>query len=133
MPTTNARALPTSSERRWSLAAAIASVTVFGLGIGQSAPLLSLSLELRGTKATLPLFGVGDAARSFGREPGAGPLTMFARAPLIVVAVAVFGLYEAALMALLPIWGLRTGLNERTAAATLSTVYIGSIVLQMLI
>jgi MFS family permease len=265
VPTTNARTLPSSpSERRWSLVAAIASVTVFGLSIGQGAPLLSLLLELRGTSATLnglnaggaflgviigpllaprcvrwlgirnfllvcfaldiavilamkvfdslaawfvlrvmlglvgssifasgeawinllagdagrgriiglyagalsagfgtgplllsitgiegwspflanaaitalamlPLFGVGNASRTFGRERGASPLTMFARAPLILGAVAVFGLFEAALMALLPIWGLRIGLHERLAAATLSTVYLGSIVLQVLI
>jgi MFS family permease len=253
-----------SSGRRWSLAAAIASVTVFGLGIGQGAPLTSLLLEMRGTNvtlnglnagaaflgvivgpllaprcvrqigirnfllacfaldialvlalkafdslaawfvlrillglvgssiftsgeawinqlagdvgrgriigiyaaalsagfgigplllsvtgiegwspfianaaitalATLPLLGVGNLSRNFGRERGASPLTMFARAPLIIGVVAVFGLYEAALMALLPIWGVRTGFSERMAAATLSAVYLGSIVLQVLI
>ena len=36
-------------------------------------------------------------------------------------------------MALLPIWGVRSGLTERLAAATLSAVYLGSIVLQVLI
>jgi MFS family permease len=81
----------------------------------------------------LPLFGVGDAARSFGRERGAGPLSMFARAPAIVAAVAVFGLYESALMSLLPIWGVRSGLTERLAAATVSSVYFGAIALQPLI
>ena len=50
MPSTHVRddasAPPaTRRERRWSLAAAIASVTVFGLGVGQSAPLLPLLLE----------------------------------------------------------------------------------------
>ncbi len=64
--------------------------------------------------AMLPLLGVGDVSRSFGRERGASPLTMFARAPLILGAVAIFGLYEAALMALLPIWGVRIGLNDQT-------------------
>jgi MFS family permease len=83
--------------------------------------------------AMLPLFGVGDAARSFGRERGAGPLSMFARAPAIVAAVAVFGLYESALMSLLPIWGVRSGLTERLAAATVSSVYFGAIALQPLI
>ena len=58
---------------------------------------------------------------------------MFARAPAILGAVAVFGLYESALMALLPIWGVRSGLTERMAAGTLSAVYFGSIVLQVLI
>src|SRR5689334_20193001 len=43
----------TSGERRWSLIAAIASVTVFGLSIGQGAPLMSLLLEQRGTAITL--------------------------------------------------------------------------------
>ena len=50
----DASALPTTArERRWSLAAAIASVTVFGLSVGQSGPLLPLLLEQRGTDATL--------------------------------------------------------------------------------
>ena len=40
-------------ERRWSLVAAIASVTVFGLSIGQGAPLVSLLMEQRGIEATL--------------------------------------------------------------------------------
>jgi len=254
----------TSTERRWGLVAAIASVTVFGLGIGQGTPLLSLTLELRGTDVTvnglnagaafigvmvgpmlaprgvrwlgirnfllacfaldiatvlplrlfdslpawfvlrimlgligssifttseawinhlsgdagrgriigiyaaslsaglgigplllavtgvagwspfivnaaitaiaaLPLLGIGNVSRDFGKEHGAHPLAMFARAPVILLAVALFGLYEAALMALLPIWGVRTGLSPRLAAATLSAVYIGSIVMQMLI
>jgi MFS family permease len=83
--------------------------------------------------ATVPLLGIGNASRSFGRERGAGPLRMFAREPGIVGIIAVFGLYEAALMALLPIWGVRRCLTERLAAATLSAVYLGSIMLQMLI
>jgi MFS family permease len=256
--------LITSRERRWSLAAAIASVTVFGLSIGQGAPLLPLLLDARGTTVTLnglnagaafvgvivgpllaprcvrrvgirnfllvcvsidialtlalkafdsvaawfvlrallglvgssvfttgeawinllagdkgrgriiglyaaalsagfgtgplvlsltgiqgwppfilnaaitavaalPLLGAGNGPDSFGRERGASPLTMVARAPLIVGVVAIFGLFEAALMALLPIWGVRSGLSVQLAAATLSAVYFGSIVLQVLI
>ncbi|HXA24515.1 MAG TPA: MFS transporter [Acetobacteraceae bacterium] len=83
--------------------------------------------------AALPLLGAGDGTRGFGRERGANPLRMFARAPLIVGVVAIFGLFEAALMALLPIWGVRIGFSVRTAAATLTAVYFGSIVLQVLI
>ena len=60
----------------------------------------------------LPLLGVGEASRSFGRERGEGPLRMFARAPAILGVVAVFGLYEASLMAMLPIWGVRSGLTS---------------------
>src|SRR5216683_4909187 len=42
-----------AAERRWNLAAAISSVTVFGMGIGLGGPLLSLVLEARGVDATL--------------------------------------------------------------------------------
>jgi MFS family permease len=81
--------------------------------------------------ATLPLFRAGDATRDFGRERTAHPFTIFAKAPLILVSVALFGLYEATLLALLPIWGLRLGFSADLAAATVSAVYIGSVVLQM--
>jgi len=260
--TRTARLPLTARQRRWSLAAAIASVTVFGVGIGQGAPLLSLLLEARGTDVTvnginaaaafagvivgpllaprgvralgmrnflllcfaleiaicpllklfdglgawfalrafvgmvgasifttseawinllagdagrgrivglyaaalsagfgvgplllsftgiqgwppflvnaaiigvgaLPLLRVGNVTRDFGREPGTHPFTMFARAPLILLSVALFGLYEATLLALLPIWGVRLGFSPDLAAATLSAVYIGSVVLQL--
>jgi MFS family permease len=253
---------PTARQRRWSLAAAIASVAGFGLGIGQGVPLLSLLLEARGTDATvtglnaaaafigvligpllaprgvrvlgmrnflllcfaleiavcpllklfdnlgawfvlralsgmlgssiftsseiwinllagdagrgriiglyaaalsagfgigplllsltgihgwppflvnsaiiavaaLPLLRVDNVTGDIGRERGAHPFTMFARAPLILLSVALFGLYEATLLALLPIWGLRLGLSPDLAAATLSAVYIGSVVMQL--
>jgi MFS family permease len=264
MPSTYASRRPEAERQRyWSLAAAIASVTVFGLSVGQAGPLLSLLLEQKGTDATLnginagatfigvlvgpliaprlvrrygirdfllvgfgldivlflamkpfdsladwfvlrplgaavgssiftageawinqlagdrgrgriiglyaaalsagfglgplilsltgtagwppflanaaisavaavPLFGVRRSSGTFGNE-AATPLRMFARAPGVMAAVAVFGLYEAALMNLLPIWGVRHALSERLAAATLSAVYFGSIVLQVLI
>lgn len=83
--------------------------------------------------AMLPLLGVGDVSRTFGRERGVSPLTMFLRAPLILGAVALFAMYESTMMTLLPIWGVRIGLNERLAAATLTAVFFGSIPLQVLI
>src|SRR5665213_1597919 len=43
----------TISGRRWSLAAAISSIAVFGIGIGVAAPLMSLMLEARGTDSSL--------------------------------------------------------------------------------
>ncbi|HET6198258.1 MAG TPA: MFS transporter, partial [Acetobacteraceae bacterium] len=81
--------------------------------------------------AMLPLLRVSRASRAFGRGVGGSPLVMLARAPVIFGAVVVFGVYEAALMALLPIWGVRSGLGEQSAAAILSAVYLGSIVLQV--
>jgi len=81
--------------------------------------------------AILPLFGVGDIAQDFGRERGGSPLAMFARAPFLLLVVALFGLYETALLTLLPIWGVREGLPTGIAAATVSVVYIGAIALQV--
>ncbi len=81
--------------------------------------------------AAVPLLGAGNLASGLGRERGANPLKIFVMAPLIVITVALFGLYETALLALLPIWGVRAGLSTDAAAATLSAVYIGAIVLQV--
>jgi MFS family permease len=54
----------TPAERRRSLVAAIAAVTVFGLGVGEGAPLLPLILEARGTDATVN--GLNAAASFLG-------------------------------------------------------------------
>ena len=110
-----------------------------GIGLG---PLLLWVTGIRGWTpfivnsavvaiSTLPLLRVGDVTRDFGRERGAHPFTMFARAPLILLSVALFGLFEASLLALLPIWGVRLGFSPDLAAATLSSVYVGSVVLQL--
>ena len=80
--------------------------------------------------AALPLLGVGNLAGGLGRERAASAFALFARVPFILFAVALFGLYETTLMALLPIWGVRIGLTDRVAAATLSAAYFGAIVLQ---
>ena len=59
---TDARALPTPpGERRWGLAGTLVSVTLVGLSIGQSAPLLPLLLEARGTNVTLNGLNAGAA------------------------------------------------------------------------
>jgi MFS family permease len=81
--------------------------------------------------AGVPLLRVGSAARGLGRERGAHPFSMVSRAPLILLAVALFGMYEATLMALLPIWSVRQGFSAPLAAATLSAVYFGAVALQM--
>jgi MFS family permease len=81
--------------------------------------------------AALPLLVVGDTTRDLGRNRGGSPLAMVRRAPFILTAVALFGLYETAILALLPIWGVRFGLADSVAAATVSAVYCGAIALQV--
>jgi MFS family permease len=262
LPVESAPALLSAAERRWSLAAAISSATVFGIGIGLGGPLLSLVLEARGTDATLnglsaastfigvivgplitpgavrrigirrfllgclaldialfmlmkltdsiaawfvlrlmlgivgsgifttteawinllagdagrgrilglyvaslsagfgagplllsvtgiagwtpfiaaslivavaalPLLAAGNGTYDLGRPPARGPLAVFAEQPLLMLTVALFGLYEAAVMTLLPIWGVRIGLGDRLGAATVSAIYFGAIALQV--
>lgn len=81
--------------------------------------------------AALPLLAIRPAATDTGRRRGANPLRMFFRAPLIVAAVCLFGVYENSLLALLPVWGVRAGLGTDVAAATVSCVYGGAIALQI--
>lgn len=81
--------------------------------------------------AAVPLAGAGNAARDFGRERAAHPFAMAVRAPLILVSVILFGLYEAAMFSLLPIWGVRLGFSPSLAAATVSAVFFGSTALQV--
>jgi len=56
---------------------------------------------------------------------------VFAEQPRLIFTVALFGLYEAAVMTLLPIWGVRIGLGDRLGAATVSAIYFGAIALQV--
>jgi MFS family permease len=81
--------------------------------------------------AGAPLLFVGTSMRGLGREPAGNPLAIARRAPLILAVVALFGCYEAALMALLPVWGVRIGLGETLAATCLTAVYFGGIALQL--
>jgi MFS family permease len=81
--------------------------------------------------AALPLIGAGPLARGLGREKGAGLFVILARAPFIVLTVALYGCFESAAMALLPIWGVRIGFDHAAAAALLTALGFGSIALQL--
>jgi MFS family permease len=81
--------------------------------------------------AALPLLGVGDDAQRLGREAGASVLGVFAKAPFILLATGLAGFYEQTTLSLLPVWGRRIGLDTSLAAATLTSVYLGAIALQL--
>jgi MFS family permease len=78
----------------------------------------------------VPLLAVGGGAAGLGRGRAGNPLALFRRAPMLLFAVGLFGLYEQAMMALLPIWGVRIGLDRAAAAAALSAIFLGAIMLQ---
>ncbi len=81
--------------------------------------------------AAVPLLAAGASTGDLGRERGGNPLGVFRKAPLILLAVAMFGLYEQAMLTLLPVWGVRAGLGRDLAAATLSVIFLGSIAMQL--
>ncbi len=81
--------------------------------------------------AAIPLLGAGDATRDLGRERAKSPLRFFAKAPFLVAAAGLFGVYETAILTLLPIWGVRIGLGATLGAAAISAIYFGAIALQL--
>jgi MFS family permease len=78
----------------------------------------------------VPLSAAGGGVAGLGRERSGTPFGIFRRAPMLLFAVALFGLYEQAMMALLPVWGVRIGLDRDLAATALSAIFLGAIVLQ---
>lgn len=81
--------------------------------------------------ALLPLIASRDSTLDLTGGQTRLSLGIARRAPLIFLTVALFGLFEFALMTLLPVWGLRHGMDARAAAGTVSAVYLGAIALQV--
>jgi MFS family permease len=104
-----------------------------------------VALALTGSRGPTP-FAVGIAAFAaaamlvvaFGRrlpkfsvKDRASILSFLPHAPLLLVAVGMFGLFDHATLAFLPAFGLQSGLNEATMAFGLAVLNAGSIFLQM--
>ena len=110
-----------------------------GFGLG---PLVLAATGIRGwlpflvnagitAVAFLPLLAAGEGGLDLGGGQAGFSLDIARRGPLIFLTVALFGLFEFTLMTLLPVWGLRHGMDARAAAGTLSGVYLGAIALQV--
>jgi MFS family permease len=69
----------------------------------------------------------------FSQEKGAS-IAAFARvAPYLLSVVMVVALFDSTIMSLLPVYGLRHGLSEATAAITVGVLIFGNVLLQPLI
>ena len=116
--------------------------TVFSLGI-VAGPVL---LEFTGTVGATPfvvgaacliitllplavLRQVTGAAQEF--TPLRGMSAALRAAPIVMLAALVAGLVESADLALLPLFGLQSGLNERTALLLVAVFMAGNVVLQV--
>jgi MFS family permease len=104
-----------------------------------------VALALTGSKGPVP-FAVGVTAFAtaailvvvFGRhlprssvKDRASILSFFPLAPVLLLAVGMFGLFDHATLAFLPAFGLQSGLNEATMAFGLAVLNAGSILLQV--
>lgn len=63
-------------------------------------------------------------------EDRASLIGFLPRAPILLLAVVAFALFDTATMSLFPLYGLRAGLDEATAAAALGVLIAGNVLLQ---
>jgi MFS family permease len=115
-------------------------VTMFAAGV-LSGPLL---LQLTGTTGWRP-FLIGAACLAFTALPllftqppaGAGPsppgrlLHLLRGASVVIIPALIAGLVESADVALLPVFGLRSGLDEPSSLLLLSVFLAGNVILQL--
>jgi MFS family permease len=81
---------------------------------------------------TLPMFFYRQT-EVFAPDSESGGLSIigFARlAPILIVAVGMFGIIDAANLGLLPVYGVKKGLSRETAALMLTAFIVGNVVLQ---
>jgi len=89
--------------------------------VGSGAMLLSI----------IPLILVQEDAPIAEEETATSGMLSFAlKAPVLLSAVAVFAIFDAATLSFLPIYGLRIGLDIQTAALALTALIIGDVMLQ---
>ena len=79
----------------------------------------------------IPLTLVEERQAALPKDSKASGLIAFApKAPLLLIAVGTFAVFDAATLSLLPVYGIRTGLDIQTAATALTALIMGNIVLQ---
>ncbi len=79
----------------------------------------------------VPLGMIEDDTAAQPEETGAtGIISFVPKAPILLAAVAVFAVFDAATLSLFPVYGLRTGLDLTTAVLALTALIVGNIVLQ---
>ncbi|MDZ7749880.1 MAG: MFS transporter [Halofilum sp. (in: g-proteobacteria)] len=81
--------------------------------------------------AGLPLAWLRGAAPAMGHQPGQTTLGVLRLAPVIMLASVISGFVDTATLALLPVYGLRVGMDEATAVLQLTVATFGAVVLQL--
>ncbi len=78
-----------------------------------------------------PLFLVKDDMQQAPHETRtSGVFSFMAKAPMLLAAVGVFAIFDAATLSLLPVYGLLIGLDVVTATNALTALIVGNVILQ---
>lgn len=81
--------------------------------------------------ATIPIFFLKDDAPIEEDSTAALSTLAFApKAPILLLAIAAFGVIDAANLSLLPIWGVKKGLTPELASLVLTAFIVGNVLLQ---
>lgn len=80
--------------------------------------------------ATIPIFFVRDEAVDSADEDPLSVLGFARKAPILLAAVAMFAVIDAANLGFLPVYGVKKGMDQETAALALTCFIIGNTVLQ---
>lgn len=113
----------------WTIGAACGPLLINLVGIEGWAPFVVAASILALSAAPLA-FARGAAPRLPPRLPAAFA-TAFGAAPLVLAAAALSGINFAALMSLLPIYGLGKALDQDSAILLLTMFIVGNVVLQL--
>lgn len=99
------------------------------IGIEGWGPFIAASVII--LLGAIPLGLVHLAPTEHSEETSSSGLLRFLpRAPLLLATVAAFAIFDAAILALLPVYGVQTGLSVSLAATALSALMIGNVALQ---
>ncbi|MEZ5925590.1 MAG: MFS transporter [Hyphomicrobiaceae bacterium] len=84
--------------------------------------------------ATLPVLFLRDEAMPDSDEGGATRfLTFVPKAPVLLLAVGVFAIFDAACLGFLPVYGVKVGMSQEDAAMTLAVMAFGNVGFQFLV
>jgi MFS family permease len=111
----------------FALGPALLAVT----GIEGWRPFLAASLVT--LAAMLPLLRAEPGRVGRAETRGAGPLAMFARAPIALLTAGLFGVIEQSYLSLLPVWGVRLGMTAISAGALLTATAAGGLAVQPMV
>jgi MFS family permease len=80
--------------------------------------------------ATIPIFFVKDDTVDDEDESALSVIGFIRKAPVLLMAVGMFAIIDAANLGFLPVYGVKKGLDQETAALVLTAFIVGNTVLQ---